>query len=90
MMPGNMDGLQFAQLISRTRPGLPVLLASGSNKRVEEAQAYFTTLQKPYDLGDLDRAIQNLIGIRRAQAKAQNLVDLQDAKRLRAAKTEKP
>lgn len=90
MMPGKMDGLQFAQLVRRTRPRLPALLASGSNKRVEEAQAHFTTLQKPYDLGELDRAIQNLISSRHELVSGQNLVDLQDAKRLRAAKTEKP
>ncbi|MET0640039.1 MAG: PAS domain S-box protein [Hyphomicrobium sp.] len=90
MMPGKMDGIEFAKLIRRIRPRLPVLLASGSNKRVEEAQSNFTALQKPYDAAKLDRTIQDLLRTRNRATPYQNLVDLQDAKRLRAAKTEKP
>uniref|UniRef100_UPI00403F7991 PAS domain S-box protein n=1 Tax=Hyphomicrobium sp. ghe19 TaxID=2682968 RepID=UPI00403F7991 len=89
MMPGAMDGLEFAEFIRRTWPGLPVILASGSNKRVEQAQGQFVTLQKPYQISELDRAIQNLLQARSKQLQNWNLVDLQDAKRLRAAKTDK-
>ncbi|WP_082072817.1 PAS domain-containing sensor histidine kinase [Hyphomicrobium sp. 99] len=89
MMPGEMDGLEFAKLIRSTWPTLPVLLASGSNKRVEEAQGHFTTLQKPYQITELDRAVQKLLHARSAGLSGQNLVDLQDAKRLRAVRTEK-
>jgi DNA-binding NtrC family response regulator len=89
MMPGDMDGLEFAHLLRRIRPTLPVLLASGSNQRVEEAQDHFMTLQKPYDLAGLDRAIQRLLHVRDGATGGQNLVDLQKAKRLRATKTDK-
>ena len=89
MMPGEMDGLEFANYIRRTWPTLPVLLVSGSNKRVEEAQKYFTTLQKPYQIAELDRAMQKLLHARCESLSNQNLVDLQDAKRLRAVKTDK-
>ncbi|SFV35050.1 hybrid sensor histidine kinase/response regulator [Hyphomicrobium facile] len=89
MMPGAMDGLEFAKYIRRTWPGLPVILASGSNKRVEEAQGQFITLQKPYQMAELDRAMQSLLQARSEQLQNRNLVDLQDAKRLRAAKTDK-
>lgn len=89
MMPGKMDGLQFAQVLRRIRPRLPVLLASGSNQRVEEAQAHFTTLQKPYDLAEFDRAIQKLMRMRSEPTGAENLIDLQDAKKLRSAKGER-
>ena len=84
-----MDGLQFAQVLRRIRPRLPVLLASGSNQRVEEAQAHFTTLQKPYDLAEFDRAIQKLMRMRSEPTGAENLIDLQDAKKLRSAKGER-
>ena len=76
-------------IIRRTWPGLPVILASGSNKRVEEAQGQFVTLQKPYQMAELDRAMQHLLQARSEQLQNRNLVDLQDAKRLRAAKTDK-
>lgn len=89
MMPGKLDGLEFAKYIRRTWPTLPVLLASGSNKRVEEAQNHFTTLQKPYQIAELDRAMQKLLQARSESLSDQNLVDLQDAKRLRAVKTDK-
>ncbi|HET6390406.1 PAS domain S-box protein [Hyphomicrobium sp.] len=88
MMPGDIDGLEFAKLVRRTWPSLPVLLASGSNKRVEEAQGQFTTLQKPYQTAELDRAMQKLLLERSESLNRKNLVDLQDAKRLRAVKTD--
>ena len=64
MMPGGMDGLELAKTILKSRPRLPVLLASGSNQLVEEAQQNFTTLQKPYEISELDRAIQVLLRAR--------------------------
>ena len=89
LMPGKMDGIEFAHLLRRVRPTLPVLLASGSNQRVEDAQKHFTTIQKPYDLMALDRSIQHLLRVQDGVASSQNLVDLDKAKKLRAAKTDK-
>ena len=83
MMPGDMDGLELAKTIFMSRPQLPVLLASGSNKLVEEAQQHFTTLQKPYEISELDRAIQILLRARDDAAEGNNLVDLNKAKRKR-------
>ena len=83
MMPGDMDGLQFAKEVGHLRPQLPILLASGSNKLVEEAQQYFTTLQKPYETNELDRAIQSLLRARERSVDGNNLVDLIKAKRRR-------
>lgn len=89
MMPGKMDGIEFAHLLRRVRPMLPILLTSGSNQRVEEAQKHFTTVQKPYEPTALDRSIQHLLGAHDRVASGQNLVDLDKAKKLRAAKTDK-
>ena len=83
MMPGGMDGLELAKTIFKSRPRLPVLLASGSNQLVEEALQHFTTLQKPYEISDLDRAIQVLLRAREDAADGNNLVDLSKAKRKR-------
>ena len=83
MMPGGMDGLELAKTILKSRPRLPVLLASGSNQLVEEAQQNFTTLQKPYEISELDRAIQVLLRARDDAADGNNLVDLIKAKRKR-------
>jgi CheY-like chemotaxis protein len=83
MMPGKMDGLELARTIQKVRPQLPVLLASGSNKLVDEARQHFTTLQKPYQISDLDRAIQALLLARRDGVSSNNLVDLGKAKRER-------
>ena len=83
MMPGDMDGLELAKTIFMSRPQLPVLLASGSNKLVEEAEQHFTTLQKPYEIAELDRAIQILLRARADTADGNNLVDLNKAKRKR-------
>jgi len=82
MMPG-MDGVELAKTILESRPRLPVLLASGSNRLVEEAQLNFTTLQKPYEISELDRAIQVLLRARDDAADGNNLVDLSKAKRER-------
>ena len=83
MMPGDMDGLELAKTILKSRPRLPVLLASGSNQLVEEAQQNFTTLQKPYEISELDRAIQVLLRARDDAVDGNNLVDLSKVKRKR-------
>jgi PAS domain S-box-containing protein len=88
MMPGKMDGIELAHLIGRVRPELPVLLASGSNRHVEGAQAHFRTLQKPYEPADLDRAIQGLLKGGNRASGGDNLVDLCNVKKLRAAKSD--
>jgi PAS domain S-box-containing protein len=85
MMPGEMDGIALARAIQRLRPRLPVLLASGSNKLVEDAAAEFVALQKPYDEGALDQAIQDLLRRRDKMKAAGQLVDLQSAKRRRGS-----
>ena len=83
MMPGGMDGLELAKTILKSRPRLPVLLASGSNQLVEEAQHEFTTLQKPYEISELDRTIQVLLRARDDAVDGNNLVDLSKVKRKR-------
>ena len=79
MMPGDMDGLALARHLREVRPALPVILASGSNKRVEEAATEFRAFQKPYDIDQLDKVVQDIVrGCE--MRKRDNLVDLSAAK----------
>jgi CheY-like chemotaxis protein len=51
VMPGERDGVALAAEVSRTRPGLPVVLVSGYAASAADARAHgFTVLQKPYAL----------------------------------------
>jgi DNA-binding NtrC family response regulator len=89
MMPGAMDGLALARIIRERYPDTPVLLASGSNKLVESAQKNFPTLQKPYSVTELDRAIRKLLVGVRDVGERDNLVNLQSVKRKRELKADK-
>lgn len=69
IMPGDMNGLQLAEIARRHRPGLPVLLTSGN---MEEAPAEtddfdpeMQRLQKPYKRRALARAIRQALEDRR-------------------------
>jgi PAS domain S-box-containing protein len=88
MMPGPMDGVALARAIRARHAKLPVLLVSGSNKRVEAAPKEFPTLQKPYQIFELSRAIASALGSASDGATQSNLVDLRFAKRRRALKPE--
>jgi DNA-binding response OmpR family regulator len=81
-----MDGVDLARRLRKTRPLLPVLLASGSNKRVEQAAKEFRTFQKPYDIDRLDDAIQVLLRERDGRKDRGNLVDLNKIKQDRKPK----
>jgi CheY-like chemotaxis protein len=85
-VPGKMDGLGLAKTLRAQRPLLPVLLASGSTELIEHAQKEFPALQKPYDISQLDRAIQSLLDGPRPEGTEGKLVDLRMVQRSRAAK----
>jgi PAS domain S-box-containing protein len=82
MMPGEMDGVILARTIRARYPKVPVLLCSGSFKRIEAAQREFTTLQKPYQVSELQRAISTALASVETREPT-NLVDLRFAKRRR-------
>lgn len=60
-LPGNVDGRQLAVRAARLRPGLPVLLTSGSPISEAELRAtgvhQLRFLQKPFPIAALQRAI---------------------------------
>jgi CheY-like chemotaxis protein len=52
-MPGSMDGFGLAQWVRENRPGLPVVMCSGDNKKADAAAhlcAGEAFLKKPVDL----------------------------------------
>jgi DNA-binding response OmpR family regulator len=52
-MPGSMDGFGLAQWLRANRPGLPIILTSGDEKKTSAAKELCETepfMAKPYDL----------------------------------------
>jgi CheY-like chemotaxis protein len=57
VMPG-MSGIEFAKVVRKQLPGMPVVLTSGySHVLVEEGRHGFPLLQKPYSASDVARAL---------------------------------
>jgi DNA-binding NtrC family response regulator len=81
VMPGRLDGLALARAIRQKHPGLPVLLATGYSDAARSVNSEFPILHKPYQIGDLSRALAGLHLGRRS-----NLVPFQARKRTRGAK----
>jgi DNA-binding NtrC family response regulator len=72
VMAGQIDGVALARIVRERRPELPILLATGYSKAAEAAQDEFSILRKPYQIGQLGRAIAKVI----AQARAANAAEL--------------
>ena len=61
ILPG-MNGIELAEEIKRTYPGLPVVLASGySNVLAEEGTHGFDLLHKPYSVDALSLALDHAL-----------------------------
>ena len=63
-MPGSMDGFGLSKWIRRYRPGLPVLLTSGYNRKASDAVDLCegqATVPKPYSLHQLLGRIRTVI-----------------------------
>ena len=60
VMPGELDGLGLAHHLRRTRPELPVLLATGYSNAAADVRGDFPILRKPYEIHQLSKAIASL------------------------------
>jgi PAS domain S-box-containing protein len=60
VMPGKMDGLGLARHLRETRPGLPILLATGYSDAAVSVHGDFPILRKPYEIHQLSEAISKL------------------------------
>jgi CheY-like chemotaxis protein len=58
MMPGSMDGTEFAKLVRRRWPAIPVLLTSGYAERQVARESRFPFLRKPYRAATLAVAVR--------------------------------
>jgi signal transduction histidine kinase len=61
VMPGSMDGIALAQMLAGTRPGLPVVLATGYAERPLEGD--WKVLAKPYDIEEAARALREAAAV---------------------------
>src|SRR3954469_15091448 len=61
VMPGRMDGLALARAIRERHPGLPVLLATGYSDALRHVSGEFPILRKPYEIGELSRALSTVM-----------------------------
>jgi two-component system, NtrC family, sensor kinase len=60
LMPGGMNGLELASEVRARFPRIVVLLTTGYSSSIHDAvRQGFQVLQKPYDLAELKRALQN-------------------------------
>ena len=60
LMPGGMNGLELAGQVRVRFPHIVVLLTTGYSSSIHDAvRQGFQVLQKPYDLAELKRALQN-------------------------------
>jgi PAS domain S-box-containing protein len=65
VMPG-MGGIEFARILQRRLPHLPVVLASGySHVLAQESSNGFELLQKPYSADQVSRMLRKVAGGRR-------------------------
>ena len=60
VMPGKMDGLGLARHRRATKPGLPILRASGYSDAALGVRGDFPILRKPYEIHELSQAIAKL------------------------------
>lgn len=65
MLGSGMTGVELAQEVGRLRPGLPVLLTSGDERSLQDADAQlFDFLRKPYRREALSTALRELFDSR--------------------------
>jgi CheY-like chemotaxis protein len=62
-MPGTLNGLELARLISLREPNLPIIIASGHVALVPSD--YYTLLAKPYATMELVELIAKTLGVER-------------------------
>lgn len=71
-MPGSMDGFGLAQWLRANKPGLPIILTSGDEKKTSAAKELCETepfMAKPYDLQMVVAKIRATINSSRTKPK---------------------
>jgi DNA-binding NtrC family response regulator len=72
-MPGDMDGIAFAQWVLKHWPGLPVMLTSGEMsgiKAMEELcrSEHVNVFTKPYRYAEVEKKMREAIGLSKQSA----------------------
>lgn len=58
LMPGELDGWEFAKLVCKRWPEIPVILTTGS---AGESEGNIRFLQKPWQIGELNHLIRTAV-----------------------------
>jgi PAS domain S-box-containing protein len=69
LMPGSLDGLALAEICRERFPDIPILLTSGYSDAAQAADGRFDILRKPFELSELERVIEQVVGRGRERAK---------------------
>ena len=60
-MPGSMNGFGLAEWLHHQRPGLHLILTSGSRQKMDDLGKHRPLLAKPYDHAELERLIRAML-----------------------------
>jgi CheY-like chemotaxis protein len=58
IMPGELDGWEFAKLVCKKWPDIPIILTTGS---AGESEGNIRFLQKPWQIGELTDLIRSMV-----------------------------
>jgi len=61
VMPGAMNGVALAQVITKRYPAMPVVLTSGYSDMVQAAESRFVVLRKPFQLPAVEKAFREAL-----------------------------
>ncbi|MGE3335881.1 MAG: response regulator [Rhodospirillaceae bacterium] len=56
-MPGDMNGVQLAQILHQKNADLPIILMTGYDEHINDGTQQFVVLRKPFEARELKAAI---------------------------------
>jgi DNA-binding NtrC family response regulator len=63
LMPGGMNGIDFAKVVRARMPGLPIVLTTGSQAAAADARAQgFTVVERPCPVDVLESTLRGALG----------------------------
>lgn len=60
-MPGDINGLQLAQILHQKNADLPIILMTGYDEHINDGADQFVVLRKPFEARELKAAIRRHI-----------------------------
>lgn len=60
-MPGDMNGVQLAQILQEKNAGLSIILMTGYKEHIHDGAEHFPIIPKPFEADELKEAIKRRI-----------------------------